>query len=192
MVAGMTIAVRPEPMSVPAFLGWVQEQQGRYELKDGAIRMMTGATRGHVRLLFRMVRALATKLDESVWFVGSNDLAVRIGENIRYPDIVVEPAGGDDADLVARAPALIVEVLSPSSLHIDMREKVDEYLSLPSLAAYIVASQDEPRLWVWLRGEDGAFPKHPEPVAGADKTVTVKALGLSLALGEIYAGIGRP
>jgi hypothetical protein len=53
-----------------------------------------------------------------------------------------------------------------------------------------VASQDEPRVWVWLRGEDGNFPKHPEPMAGADKVVEVKPLVLSLALGEIYAGIG--
>jgi Uma2 family endonuclease len=94
---------------------------------------------------------------------------------------------GDPKSTVCEAPLLIVEVLSLSSLQTDMREKADEYLTLPSLHAYVVASQDEPRVWVWLRGDDGKFPKEPTMIAGADQTLAVAALGLSISLGEVYA-----
>jgi Uma2 family endonuclease len=40
-------------------------------------------------------------------------------------------------------PALIVEVLSPSTTGIDLNTKPGEYLSIATLDAYIVASQTE-------------------------------------------------
>jgi Uma2 family endonuclease len=183
----MNIAVQPPHMSVPAFLQWVKEQEGRFELKDGAVRMMTGATRGHARLCGRFLVVLEGRLPASAFTVMASDIAVRVGDDIRYPDIVVEASGGDDRGLVSEQPFVIVEVLSPSSIQIDMREKAEEYLSLSSLHAYVVASQDEPRVWVWRRGEDGVFPKEPEMIAGADKALAVPALGLSVSLGEVYA-----
>jgi Uma2 family endonuclease len=63
---------------------------------------------------------------------------------VRYPDIVVDRAGGDGGDYIATAPALLIEVLSPE----DLGDKSTEYLRLLDLQAYIVFSQDEPKAWV--------------------------------------------
>lgn len=88
------------------------------------------------------------------------------------------------------APVLIVEVLSPSSTGTDLTAKLAEYTSLPSLQAYIVASQDEPIVWVWQRdAATGAFPDKPQEVSGREAAIGVAALELSLPMADLYRGI---
>jgi Uma2 family endonuclease len=103
---------------------------------------------------------------------------------------LVERLNADGKALSTQSPVVLIEVLSPSSTGTDMTEKLAEYTSLPSLEAYIVASQDEPICWVWQRGEDRAFPKKPKEIAGRDKSIDIAALGISLPLAEIFRGIG--
>lgn len=98
----------------------------------------------------------AQRLVSDDWCIGFADVAVSIGEDIRYPDVLVERRQGDGRDLLSEAPILIAEILSASSTGMDLTIKL---ASLPSLHAYIVASQDEAIVWVWQRdGASGAFP----------------------------------
>jgi Uma2 family endonuclease len=98
----------------------------------------------------------------------------------------VDSIGGQRA-LVATAPALIAEVLSPSSATLDLGDKAAEYLRLPSLVTYLVLSQDEIKVWVYLKGSD----QHPGPkvITGASAAIGVPSLGIDLPLAEIYAGV---
>jgi hypothetical protein len=82
---------------------------------------------------------------------------------------------------------LITEVLSPSSATLNLGDKAAEYLRLPSLAAYLVLSQDEIKAWVYLKGSD----QHPGPkvITGANAAISVPALGIDLPLAESYAGV---
>jgi Uma2 family endonuclease len=109
---------------------------------------------------------------------------------IRYPDVVVDLAGGRIDDLVATAPALIAEVVSPSSATQDLGDKAAEYLQLPSLRAYLVLAQDEPKAWAWLRGAAG-FSPGPQVIAGHGARIEIAALGVALPLADIYAGIAE-
>lgn len=175
------------------FLRWVQGRPGRYELKGGRVVMHAGTTRNHWLVYNRFIVEIAKQLDSGRWVVGGTDFAIEVGEkDIRYPDVLVEAAGRDGKALTTSEPILIVEVLSPSSVGTDMTEKPAEYGSLPSLAAYIVASQDEPIAWVWRReaGADGAMPIRPAEVAGRDAIIEVEALGVSIRLDAVYHGIG--
>src|SRR4051812_33086295 len=74
-------------------------------------------------------------------------------DTMRYPDIVIDAIGGKGKDYTAISPALLAEVLSPSTAEIDLGDKAAEYLQLPSLTDYLVFSQDEPKAWVWLRDD---------------------------------------
>lgn len=179
----------------PEFLRWVQLQQGRYELKGGEVIMQAGTTRGHWRVYNRFIVEFSKQLDSERWEVGGTDLAVEISEDVRYPDVLVEAAGRDGKELSTSEPVLLVEVLSPSSVGTDMTQKPAEYASLPSLKAYIVASQEEPIVWLWLRGPpqgsmSGAMPEKPLEIAGRDAAIEVPDLGLALSLSKIYRGIG--
>ncbi len=109
---------------------------------------------------------------------------------LRYPDVVVDRADGKASDSTAVDPVIIAEVLSPSTSTVDLGDKVTEYLELPSLLAYLVFSQDELKAWMWVRGEAG-FSHTPIVLGGRDATIEVPALGVSLPLGAIYAGIAE-
>jgi Uma2 family endonuclease len=175
-----------------AFFAWLQGQEGgRYELKDGYIVMHAGSTKKHWAISGRFIGLLARALDPGNWVVGAADFAVEIGDDIRYPDVILERAGPIAPDALASTqPVLLVEVLSPSSVSRDMHLKLAEYTSLQSLQCYIVASQDEAIVWLWQRDEDtGAFPSQPEEIMGLGAEIKLHALGIGLALGEIYRGL---
>ena len=96
-------------------------------------------------------------------------------------------SGGDLKDVIAKAPVLLAEVLSPSSGKIDLGDRPAEYLKLPSLLAYLVLSQDEPKCWAWIRRESG-FPAGPEIIAGKESAIRIPALSLEVSLQDIYRG----
>ncbi|BBF94578.1 Uma2 family endonuclease [Blastochloris tepida] len=177
------------PATPQAFLAWAAGREGRFEFAAGRIMMMGLATRAHALASTRLAVALLARLDIRLWSVTAAGLAVRVRESVRYPDVLVEPAGGDGAALYTDQPALIVEVLSPSSLALDFTTKAREYTSLPSLKIYVVASADEPRLWLWRRGADGAFPLDPEEIAGADAVLPLPEFATDLPLAEAYRGV---
>lgn len=178
-------------MDKAAFLKWNADREGpRCELKDGEIVMHPGVSRNHSRGTMGFVHALHERLDYKTWSITGGDFAVEIGEDIRYPDVLVEPAGGDGQAYTTLQPVLLVEVLSPSSAGRDLRLKVDEYLGLSTLEAYIVASQDEPIVWVWRRDVvSRAFAVEPVEIAGPERAITLEALDISLPLAQIYRGL---
>ncbi|HEX4149781.1 MAG TPA: Uma2 family endonuclease, partial [Pirellulales bacterium] len=160
----------PVHMDKAAFLGWVQDREGRFELANGRTIMMVGASRRHGLIVGNLMAILRGQLDPQQWSVLA-DFGLDAGpETLRYPDIVVDAASGNGGDFTATAPALIIEVLSPSSERIDLGDKAAEYLRLPSLKAYLVFAQDEPKGWVWT-GEAPKLPSGPAVIGGHDKIV---------------------
>jgi len=176
-----------------AFYDWLDQQDGgHYELEDGKI-VRVKVSKGHARIVSHFIKALGRLLDPTVWDVVAAEFALEVGVQVRFPDVVVEPAG-DEKALKCEAAKLLVEVLSPSSVGRDFNLKLAEYKTLETLDAYIIASQDEPICWLWRRGTDAAdaraFPDHPQEIHGRDKAIDVPALGISLPLAEIYLGVG--
>lgn len=179
------------PMTKSQFLRWVQGQEGRYELKDGLVVMQAGRSRLDAILIGRFVSALSSLLDLNVWSVSPTEFAVEIGDDIQYPDVLVERYSSDLKALSTQSPVLLVKVLSPSTTGDDLTVKLAEYTRLASLEAYVVASQDEPICWVWQRnGEARAFPKRPDEFKGRDAAIDVPSLAISLPLSAVYRGIG--
>ena len=76
-------------------------------------------------------------------------------------------------------------MLSPSSATLDLGDKAADYLRLPSLATYLVLSQDEIKAWVYVKGQHPG----PKPIAGAGATIKVSAFGIDIPLAEIYRGV---
>ena len=175
-------------MDKAEFLAWVQAREGRYELAGNRVVMMTGGSRGHAILVRRLAAALEKRLDGNRWSVLTSDFGVDVGPSVRYPDVVVDVAGGRPKDLTATAPTLIAEVLSPSSASDDLGTKADEYLRLPSLSAYLVLAQNEATARLWVRGAAGFAPE-PRVITGHDAAIEIASLGIDVPLAEIYAGL---
>lgn len=170
------------------FLAWNEGREGRREFVDGRVfEMMTGVSKNHNRVATNLLVRLGTLLDRTRYDLGTADYAVRTRNGVRYPDLYVEEKTSDGRSLASEKPILVVEILSPSSLAVDFGPKVTEYGSIPTLRHYLVLSQDEPRAWIWNRGDDGF--QGPDLVVGREAHVALGAFDLSLALAELYHDI---
>jgi Uma2 family endonuclease len=177
----------------PDFARWLAAQDRKFEWKDGRIVQMANVTRGHAALVGEIYFALRSRLDRAEWTITTADFGVEGRTFIRFPDVLVEPAGGDPRGLRAERAVVIFEVLSPSSVRTDVIEKRDDYEQLETVRTYVVLSQDEPIGWVWTRdGETNRFPSKPDEISGTDATIDLAALGLSLPLAELYRSQKAP
>ncbi|MFC7473979.1 Uma2 family endonuclease [Dankookia sp. GCM10030260] len=175
-----------------SFLSWLESQERRHELVDGAPRAMVGATQRHDRVVTTLLVALATRLRGSPCRTGTADTAIRIpNRNIRYPDAAVDCGRFDETARVASEPTLVAEVLSPSTADFDRTETLEEYRSVPSLRHILIIDPDQPRLRLHTRGEDGHRTSAPH--AGLDMLVPLPGLGIAVPLAEFYEGLSfRP
>lgn len=178
----------PLHMSKEAFLTWIAGREERYEYAGGRAIMMVRVTRNHSRATANIVSALCQRLSLEEFDVETDGFAIDMEESFRIPDVIVEPRQADGKALDAKAPILIVEVLSASTLHTDFGEKRQEYLALPTLDIYLIVSPDEPRVWVWQR-VDGKFASEPLIVEGFDNWVALPKFNIELPLNDIYRGI---
>ena len=163
----------------------------RYEYVEGRIvQQQPGGTLEHASIAKRFAGAIERQLEETAWTVLSgSDRGVDTKKTVRFPDVVVEPAGAASDSISTDKPVLLVEVLSPSSGDRDLTTKPDEYMGIASLQAYIVASQTAPECLVWLRRANGAFPADGELVSGRDQMIDVPQLNLTIPLAEVYRGV---
>jgi Uma2 family endonuclease len=177
------------PVDRETFQRWVVNQERRYEWVEGKIIMMTEVSRDHSRIVTNLVVALAAILDRELYEIASSDFGVNTPLSRRFPDVLVEPASHDGKGRTSESPIFIAEVMSPSTVTVDRKQKPAEYATLASLQTYAVVSQDEPTVWVWQRGESGP-PEKPTRLEGRDARLEIPALGATLPLAVIYRGIG--
>ncbi|TMJ24626.1 MAG: Uma2 family endonuclease [Alphaproteobacteria bacterium] len=177
------------PMDNATFLAWIQGREERYELAGGRVIMMTGGTMRHGLIVGNLFELLRARLDRKQWIVLTDfGIDIRPG-TVRYGDIVVDQPGAKGDALTAKAPVLIAEVLSPSTMKIDFGDKAADYLQLPSLATYLVLAQDEVKAWIYNRGDEKQFMAGPQVFAGADVAIRIPALRIELPLIDIYRAI---
>ncbi|MCE7030419.1 Uma2 family endonuclease [Jiella avicenniae] len=180
----------PAIRTVEDFLRWNEGREGKREFVNGRIvEMVTGGTERHAELMLLLAMAMRSRLAADDYVVTASDYAVKTPWGVRYPDVLVKPrTDGTSASLATTDSLLLAEILSPSSLATDFSEKAEEYTALDSLKHYLVLSEEEPRVWLWSRGEDGAFGK-PEMIAGREESVELTGLGVTLALASLYRDI---
>jgi Uma2 family endonuclease len=176
-------------MDNATFLDWVQGREGRYELAGGCVVMMTGGTMRHGLIIGNLFELLRARLDRKQWVVVT-EFGIDVAPGtVRYADIVVDRHGAKGDALTAKAPVLVAEVLSPSTMKIDLGDKAADYLQLPGLSAYLIFAQDEVKAWAYSRGGGDRFPSGPQIFAGADAAISIPALSVDLCLTDVYRGI---
>jgi Uma2 family endonuclease len=179
------------PMSEAEYLGFADEQEIKYEYRRGQVYAMTGASVRHNTIVANAITELSVALRDRDCTVTSSDTRVHIAskKTYRYPDVTLFC---DDAEyLEGRTdtitnPVLLVEVLSLSSGLRDRNDKLVEYTQIDTLDAYVLISQDEPKVEVFRRheGDQWLF----EYVTGLDTKIDILAAGtvLRLTLAQIY------
>jgi len=107
-----------------------------------------------------------------------------------YPDVVVtcDPPGGDP--YLRTQPRLIVEVLSPTTERIDRHEKLLAYRNVPSLQEYVLVSQDEMRIELHRRQDDGQWAL--EIFTQPEESFILTSVDLRLTVGDVYRNVRLP
>jgi Uma2 family endonuclease len=165
------------------------QAEGRFEYDRGRIvEQMTGGTLAHSLISQRFISAFERRLGADAWAVTGRSRGVETLVTVRYPDVVVEPMSDALQQLSTEVPAIVVEVLSPTTEALDLGLKASEYRDIASLQAYIAARQDQARCWVWSREAAGSMPQTPTEIADQD-SIVIPGLALSVPLAEIYRGI---
>ena len=121
--------------------------------------------------------------------VVSNDLRIRVSPDglYTYPDIAVvrgKPEFSDDQKDTLVNPALIIEVLCPSTEAYDRGFKSVQYRKLPSLQEYALVSQTEPRIELFRRQTNGDWLL--SEYAGTQGTCRFDSVNCQVALADVY------
>ncbi len=163
------------------------------EFIAGRIYAMSGGTPDHSLIAGNIILALGLKLAGSPCKVYTSDLRVGIMpiDMETYPDVTVvcgeRHINPFDKNSVIN-PAVIFEVLSPSTEAYDRGEKWARYRRLDSLQEYILVSQDTPQVEQYVRQDDDTWKF--TFAEGLEGSTTV--LGVPLLLTEVYDKITFP
>ncbi len=183
---------RPK-LSPEAYLEWEAGQDAKHEYYRGEVFLMAGGTETHARIITNLVVLLSNALRGGGCTVYTEALSIHVEAHdlYTYPDLSVvcgEAAFADERRTRLLNPAVLAEVLSPSSERYDRTAKGRFYRSIPSLEGYVVVSQDAPGVDVLTRTDDGWLLRSES----ADGHVALPPLGVTLALAELYDGVTFP
>jgi len=183
-------AEQPERFSVDRYLTGERSAEVKSEYSDGLIWAMTGASNRHNLIATNALVAMAGLLRGTPCRVYNSDTKIRVcrleSTWFYYPDAAVICEPNPQADLYQDRPVLVLEVLSYSTRARDLDEKLNQYLSLPSLAYYLVLEQTTPRA-VLLRRSSHDFLR--EVHEGLDATIDLPRLRGPLQLRDLYAEV---
>jgi len=137
-------------MTVDEYLAWAEEQAERYELRDGAVFAMSPEGAGHAEKKAAVHAALLAGIRARglACYALPDGMTVRIDDMTAYePDALVYCGTKLPPSAVeVQNPVIVVEVLSPSTRHVDLSAKLADYFRLPSIAHYLIVDPERPRI----------------------------------------------
>lgn len=165
----------------------------KHEYVGGVPYAMAGGRNLHNRIAGNTFLAVGFRLRGKPCQPYNSDTKIRIclPNEVRfyYPELSIVCDPNPDEDTFQDQPVVLFEVLSPSTRRIDEGEKKLAYLTIPSLAAYVLIEADAASVVVWRRGQDGFDREMHE---GLEAILPLAEVGIELPLAEIYDGVTFP
>lgn len=188
------------PHQLPAFtqeeyLTLERTSEIRHECLDGFVYAMAGESPTHSTICFNLAGALHAQLRGTPCRGFSPNMKVRAGERglYAYPDLAVacgEPRFHDEHGDVLTNPAVIFEVLSPSTEAYDRGEKFARYRAIETLRDYVLVAQDGPRVEHFSRQPDGSWSR--AEINGLDGVLSLASIDCRIRLADVYDRIAFP
>jgi Uma2 family endonuclease len=184
----MHVALR-RSFTVDEYLTWSQSQNDlpRAELINGQIVAKAPERIEHVEVKLSAAIALRAAIArrQLPCCALPNGPTVRIDDHTAYaPDALVYCGQRLPADsLVVPNPVIIVEVLSPTTMHTDTSAKLIGYFKLPSVQHYLIVDPDTCAVEHHSRAAGGIVSGHTV----TSGTIQLDPPGLSVAVSEFFA-----
>ena len=182
----MNIALR-KPLTVDDYLAWArtQAEAPRTELINGQIVFVSPEQLAHTRIKGFVYFALRLAIANAgiAAAVLTDGATVPIDAHTGYePDATVRmgpPLPG--GDMKVPDPIIVVEVLSPTSVHMDTSAKLIGYFKLPSVNHYLVIDPEGRTVAHHLRTADGISSK-----TLSSGELRLDPPGISLAVADLF------
>ncbi len=123
-----------------AFLAWEDKQEGRHEFDGQRIIPRIGGSLAHQDIVFNL-RTVLARLLAGQPARAAQKMRLRIGDHVRYPDVVIFAGDLDQSTRTLPDALVIFEVLSDDTATTDRVAKLGEYTDVPSLRAYVLLEQ---------------------------------------------------
>lgn len=184
----MALTASPYPyLSVDEYLTFEETASVRHEYVGGSLFALAGASDRHNEIITNLVAALRPALRGTTCKLYSNDMKLRLSDEVvYYPDLLVSCDPTDRDRYIRYRPCAIVEVLSPTTEVTDRREKLFWYRQLRSLQAYIMIAQDERHVERHFRNAHGQWEN---AVLTGDGIVPFPCPEFELTIDVIYEGV---
>ncbi len=175
--------------TVEQYLAFERASEVRHEYLKGQIYDFAGASENHSLVLGSTYANLYTQLRKKPCKVYATDMRVKVNRAglYTYPDIAVvcgTPQFEDDHRDTLLNPALIIEVLSPSTESYDRGRKFQHYRRLDSLQEYVLIAQDSCRIEHYTRQPDGQWLLNE--ISQPDQVLDLPAIGCKLLAADVY------
>ena len=189
MVADLKDVPRPY-YTLDEYFALEHAGDARYEYWDGDIVCMSGGSQAHLQISNNVFFHLRLQLSDKPCRAYTADLPVLTPTlpPYRYPDVTVgcgelkyEHIRGVD---VLINPALIVEVLSPTTEARDREDKFAAYQAIPTFGEYLLVAQEMPHIIHYTRQSDGRWVR--EDVMDLNAELRLAVIDCSLTIRDIY------
>ncbi len=174
------------------YLATEQASQWRHEFIDGVVVAMAGGSDEHNAIASRFAYLCTSRLTGRCrHYTADQRFWISATARGRYSDgsiICGPPEHPPHDDQATTNPAVVIEVLSPSTEGDDEGDKRHDFQSLDSLQAYVIAAQDERRVRVYRREPTGLWRATPEVYRDGD-SFELPTLASPMVVAEIYAGV---
>ncbi len=190
----MTAGPKPK-LTEEEYLAIEEEAEFKSEFYRGEMFAMSGASYSHNLAKDNLAGELHQQLKGGPCRKTTSDMKVRVNRTglYTYPDVVIicgEPEFLEGRDDVILNPAVVVEVLSPSTEKYDRGVKFRHYEQIPSLREIVLVAQDEPVCERFVRQPDGTWNRLL--VTGLDGELVFATVPARVRLADVYAGVTFP
>ena len=186
----MSAVKKTTPISVEDYLAGELVSSVKHEYLGGAVYAMAGANNTHTLIASNILGLLFSQLRGRRCRALNSDAKIRIPmathTRFYYPDASVVCQPNRPSESFQESPIIIVEVLSKGTRRTDEGEKMDAYLKIPALTAYVLVEQVEALVTVWRRIAEG-FER--ELYVGLDATISFADIDVTLSMAEIYESV---
>lgn len=151
------VALPQDKLTVDEYLAWAEGRPGRYELYAGTVYAMAPERAGHASVKFAVQAALLSGIRQAdlPCHMLPDGMTVRVDRHTAHePDALVYCGDKLAASAIeVPNPIVVVEVLSPSTRHVDASAKLAGYFSLESVRHYLIVDPDRRVVIHHQRGE---------------------------------------
>ncbi len=154
----------------------------KHEFVDGEIYAMVGGSDNHDYIVGNIFGEFHQHLKHSTCRPFTSDKKLKTAKgNFRYPDCMVVCEADNEDPYYKTKPVILVEVLSQSTQKIDRKDKLLEYINIPSLQEYLIIEQNYVDIEVFRRNHDW-FSRH----YFLGDELTLESINLTLSVADIY------